>query len=383
MKKWRLLILVIIIAVLASFLFWSVASASQSFRSGNTVTVGSEEVVDNTLWVSGRTLDIAGQVNGDVFCVGQNVTVSGRVNGDLLCAAQTIVISGTVTGSVRSAAQTVTVSGIVARNLSAVGQSYNQGSDSDVRGDLSVAANDASVNGIVGRDASFAAQTITLGGQIGRDVTSTVQDLKLNRGAKINGNLSYTSTNNARISSGAVVSGETVKSLPKDKAGGKDATSAGAFGFGFALYMLAAGLLVALLLVLLFPQAIHAVTSQAVRSPWKVLLVGFVAAIAVPVIIVLLMFTVIGIPLALIIIVAWILIQALAGVMSAYYLGRLILRKQRKAPLIMLVGAVLLIILYFIPVVGFIFLLLAMLMGTGMILLELGHRRPVSTYDVR
>ncbi|HEY5806031.1 MAG TPA: polymer-forming cytoskeletal protein [Candidatus Saccharimonadales bacterium] len=377
--KRRLFGLAVAVALIMAGVFWGTASA-QSFRSGSTATVRPDEVIDSSLWISGRTVDIAGQVNGDVFCAGQNVTVSGTVSGDLLCAAQTIVISGSVAGDVRSVGQTVTMSGSVEQNLSIAAQSFTQDAKSSVGGDASLAAGDASLSGSVGRDAAMTAQSIVLSGQIGRDVTATVENLQLNQGATINGNLAYTSKNDAKIASGVVVNGETTKSQPKERRDGA-APTGGGFSFGFALYLLVAGLLTALVLVLLFPQAIRAVTDQAVRSPWKTLLVGFIAALAVPALILLLMITVIGIPLALLIIVAWILIQAFAGVAAAYYLGRLILRKRRNPILTMLLGATLLIILYFIPILGIIVWLAAMFWGTGMILLELNRRRPAPKYD--
>lgn len=377
--KLRLLGLVGVAAIITVGVSWSVAGA-QSFRSGNTTTIEPKEVVDSTLWVSGRTIDIAGQVNGDVFCAGMNVTVSGTVRGDLLCAAQTIVISGTVTGDVRSAAQTVTVNGTVIHNLSAAAQSFNQSTKGSVKGDLSVGANDIAVNGAVGRDAVLGAQTITLGGPIGRNVKATVNDMRLNRGAKINGNLDYTSQNDVKIASGATVAGKTTKSTPKEDTAAKKPAAVAGFSFGFALYVLAAGLLTALVLILLLPQAIHAVTDQAVRSPWKSLLVGFLAAIAMPVLIIVLMVTVVGIPLALLLLVAWLLVQGLAWIMSAYYLGRLLLKNQRNAVLVMLLGALLLIVLCLIPFIGVVAFAAAMLFGIGMILLELNNRRPKHTY---
>jgi len=150
---------------------------------------------------------------------------------------------------------------------------------------------------------------------------------------------------------------------------------------GFGLYVLVAGLIVTLALVLLIPQAIHAVTSQGIRSPWKALLVGLIASIVVPIIILILLFTLVGIPLALLLLVAWILVEALSGVMAAYYLGRLIWRRQRNPVLIMLLGTVLLAILYFIPIISFIAFVLATLIGIGMIVLELMRRRPAPRYN--
>ncbi len=377
----KILAVTVTCAALVSIGFWGVASA-QGFRSGNTATVGPDETVNSTLWISGQNIDVAGEVNGDVFCAGQTVTISGTIRGDLLCAAQTLVISGVVTGDVRSLAQTATISGTVIHNLSLAAQTVSQSSKSDIRGDASIAASGVTLNGSVGRDAAVAGRVITLSGEVGRDVQATTEDLSLGKSAKVNGDLSYTSQKDVQLASGATVGGQTHKSLPKPKPAERSMPSLAGFSFAFALYLLLAGLFTTLLLTLLFPQAFHATTDHGVRSFWKPLLVGFVACLAVPALVIFLIVTIVGIPLALLTIVAWILVQALAGVISAYYLGRQVWRKQRNPVLIMLAGTVILIVLYLIPIVGIIAFMLATLLGTGMILLELNRRRPAPRYDV-
>ncbi len=378
---WRKHVVAIVAAGLVMIGFLGAASA-QNFRAGDHTTVGPDEVIDSSLWISGRSLDIAGQVNGDVFCAGQNVTVSGTVRGDLLCAAQTITVTGVVTGDVRLAAQTMTISGTVIHNLSAIGQSYNQGSKANVRGDVSVGAADITINGKVGRDAALGGQTVSVGAAVGRNIKANATDIRLTGSAKVAGNFEYTSSKNANLENGAAVQGKTVKSEPQERPEHKAKTSLAGFGLGLAFYLLAAGLLVALVLSLLFPQLLHTVTEYGLSAPWKSLLVGLVAGIVTPALIILLAITVIGIPLALMLLLAWILVQALAGFMFAYYLGRVIWKSQRNPILIMLFGTLILILLYFIPIIGVIAFIVAMLLGTGMILLELNHRRPAPKYNL-
>lgn len=375
----KILAVVAACAALVSVGFWSAASA-QGFRSGDTATVASDEVVNSTLWISGRTIDVAGEVNGDVFCAGQSVTISGTVRGDLLCAAQTIVVSGVVTGDVRSLAQTATVSGTIIHNLSMAVQTVSQGSKSTIRGDASLAADNVSLNGSVGRDAAIASTTINLNGGVGRNVKAAATDLRLGSKANVKGDLNYTSQKNAQLASGAQVGGETNKTTPEEQPDKKNATSLFGLGLGLVLYLLLAALATTMVLVLFFPQAIHAISDQGFQSLWKSLLVGLVAYLAVPALVLVLFLTIIGIPLALLIILAWLLIQMFAGVVSAYYLGRQILRQQRNPVLVMLLGTVVLIALYFVPIVGMIAFILAMLLGTGMILLALNRRRPSPKY---
>jgi len=378
MRRKILGLVVLLILFVAGF--WGIAGA-QSFRSGNATSVGADENIDSSLWISGRTIDIAGEVNGDVFCAGQNVTISGSVRGDVLCAAQTIVISGEVGGDVRIAAQTATLSGAVVSSVSAATQSFTQGSKSAIGDDVSVASGDASFSGTIGRDAAIGAKTINLNGQIGRNVEASTGSLSLGGQADIRGDLSYTSEKSAKFASGANVQGETSRSAPKKKESENAAQTVGTF-LGPALYFLAAALLITLVLVLLFPQAFHAITAQGLKMPWKALLVGLVTAIAIPVLIVLLMLTVVGIPLALLLLFAWIILQTLAITAAAYLLGRVVWRNQRSTILTMLVGTVLFVILLLVPIIDVIVYFLAAFLGIGMTMLELNKRRPKPRYNL-
>lgn len=367
---------------LAVGVVWGVAHA-QSFRTGNSTTVAEEETIDSSLWTAGRTVDIAGTVNGDIFCAGQNVTISGTVRGDVLCAAQTITISGTVNGDVRAAAQNLSITGRVDRSATVAAQSFTQSGRSRINGDISIAADHASLSGQVARDAALSAQNVDINGSIGRNVQAVVPDLSLGSRSVIGGNLHYTSAEDLKMAGGATVEGKTTKTTPKAGDGQKTWDNGfGWFGAGTLLYFFVAGLVVALVLALFFPQAFHAVSGQAIASPGKTALVGLVAVIVVPALILLLMVTVIGIPLALLLLVAWVLIQALAGLAFAYYLGRLVWRRQHNPIVIVLIGSVILLILYLIPIVGFIAFLAAMFFGTGMILRELNSRRPAPRYKL-
>jgi hypothetical protein len=116
--------------------------------------------------------------------------------------------------------------------------------------------------------------------------------------------------------------------------------------------------------------------------PWKALLTGFLASIVVPAAVLLLTATVLGLPLAFILGLMWLLILLLSGPLSGYYLGRLILRRSQRPLLIMLVGSSVLLLLYFVPVIGFIVLLASMWIGTGMLLLAAFRNTPRPTYNL-
>lgn len=359
---------------------WVGLANAQTFRSGDTTTVDANETVNSSLFASGRTIDIAGTVDGDVYCAGMNIFVSGTVRGDVLCAGQNVTVSGEVEGDVRLAGQSVTVSGQVDGSASVATAAFSLDSRARIARDLSVASSDMALNGQVGRDAALAGASAVLNNQIGRNVNASVESLRLNGQADIGGGLYYTSSQDAQLAEGAQVAGETRRSEPQQTKGTFEAPFI--TGASFVFYTIAALLILSLALVLLFPRAVHAVTSQAVAQPLKVLLVGFVASLAVPVLIIVLLVTVLGIPLALLLLGIWLLILFLAGPVFSYYIGRLLLSCQRNVMLIMALGALVVLLLLFIPILGFLVWLAAMWMGAGMILLEITRRTPRPRYEI-
>lgn len=364
-------------------LFWVKVTAAQSFKSGTNVTISQNEKVDQTVFAAGRTVDINAEVFGDVFCAGQTVNISGTVHGDVICAGQTVNVTGTVDGNVRLAGQTVTLGANVSGNATIGGQSFTLLSSGSVGGDLSLGSSDASLNGNVGRDLAVGGQNVTLASSVGRNIQGNVENLSLTSSAKVAGTLDYTSNNDASIASGAQVGGPVTRNIPQQEE--KSTPSAAAFlGFGIAwfLYWFVAMLITAMALALLFPRALQATTQQAVPTPWKALLVGFVASMVVPVALIVLALTVVGLPLALLLGLLWFLVLILSGPVFGYYIGRLVLRNSQQPLLIMLVGASIVLALYFIPILGFFVLIAAGLFGTGMILLEASKRTPKPAYNL-
>ena len=359
---------------------WASLANAQTFRTGDTATVAAEETVNSSLYASGRTVDIAGTVDGDVFCAGMNVSVSGTVRGDIICVGQTVTVSGNVEGDVRLAGQTVTLGGTVDGNASVATSSFSLEGRASIGGDLSAAGSDLVLNGTVGRDAALAGATATLNNEIGRNVNASVETLVLHGQADVGGGLYYTSANEARMDQGAQVAGETRRTEPEQAKGTFEAPFV--TSVGFVLYLIAALMILSLALVLLFPAPVHAASEIALASPLRVLLTGFIAGLAAPVVIVILMITVLGFPLALLLLLIWLVVVFLAGPIFSYYVGRLLLRAQTNPFLIMALGSLVVLILLFIPILGLFVWLAATWMGTGMLLIEFMRRAPRPEYAV-
>jgi hypothetical protein len=121
------------------------------FETGDDYTLEESEIVEENLYVSGETIEIAGVVDGDLIAGGDTVTITGTVTGDVYAGGTKVDISGNVYGSTFLAGQTIDVSGSIARNT------YIGGMFSDISGNI-------------GQDATIFATNSTVTGKISEDV---------------------------------------------------------------------------------------------------------------------------------------------------------------------------------------------------------------------
>ncbi len=354
---------------------------AQSFHTGDNVIFSKDKKIDQTVYAAGRNIDIASEISGDLFCGGQTVTISGTVHGDVICAGQTLNVTGKVDGDVRLAGQTVNLDGMVNGNASIGGQTFNLGSKAKIMGDASIGSSASALNGTIGRDLAVGSESITVNNLIGRDIKASVGKIELTDQAQVKGSIDYTSSNELIKSSGAQIGGKVSQTLPKQESRPKNGA---AFGMvlGWIIYLLVALSIVSMTLALLYPALLPRVTNRAFPRPFKAFFTGFIFNLVAPAIIGLTAITVIGVPLAVILAIGWILVLSLSGPFAGYYLGRLVLRGNQNVPAIMFGGGTLLLLTYFIPFIGMIALIFAASIGTGMILLELEASTPRPVYNI-
>ncbi|ALE92771.1 hypothetical protein AOC05_11435 [Arthrobacter alpinus] len=305
-------------------------------------------------------VDVSGVVNGDVYASGQDVTISGNVTGDVIAAAQTIKITGTVGGNIRLAGQNVTISGDVSRSATIFAGSIIITETGKLGNDLVGAASDLKIAGDVGRDLLVSVDRLSIDGSVG-------------------GNLTYYSDTEGQIAQGAVDG--AVKRVDPPQSTSEDRSPGAAFIAWLLglLYALVALSLVTLFAGLLFPRWLRQVTYHLMPSPWKALLVGFLASIAVPVALLVLLVTIIGAPLALAGFLVWIALTLATFVYGAFYIGRLLFRGDQHPVVKSFVGGLILITALHIPWLNIVVWLAMVFFGLGAQLLEFHSQRPWRT----
>lgn len=230
----------------------------------------------------------------------------------------------------------------------------------DTAGDIVVLDGDVTIRGTVDGDVIVVDGDITIRGTVTGDVVAVAGLATLGQRGNVEGDLYYGDKEPVRTS-GSQVGGD----VEKFSAG--DASLIGAIGFfiGFVVSMFLLGLV----LILLAPRAAEAVARTASSKPLVCAGVGLLGIILLPVIAVGALFTIVGIPLGVVLALLIVPLLAMSYVTTALVLGRLILKKSKF--LAFLLGLILLGLLTLIPIAGGLICFLAIIFGLGALLTTL------------
>lgn len=309
--------------------------ATQEMRLSGTAVV-EEGVTVNGLDVVSGTVVVRGTVDGDLSGVAGNVVIAdtGVVTGDVSVATGSLDIAGTVEGSVSAG----TGSAILAETGS-VGE------------DFQVGAGTVTIDGVISGDATAGGDTITLG--------ST---------AEIGGELRYDGVLTQQ--SGSVVGGPIVED---DSIGGYgpvgvSGVSLPSIGWLDTVYGLLANLLLGAVLLLVLPEFSNRVARRGAERTGRSALVGLLLLIGVPIGLILVAITVVGIPLALFGMFVFAFAVWSGVVYGEYTAGRWLVGRFQNEPsrwVALGLGLVLFSILGALPMVGGLFTFAATLVGFG------------------
>lgn len=331
MKKIASIFLVLLFAAFSV----SLAQANTHSRTQQVVTVASGEVIDKDFFVgAGDIVEISGTVNGDVVIAGGQLLIDGVVNGDLLAAGGMISLSGEVTQDVRIVGGQLVISGKVGRNLTAVGGSVEVTESALISGGALFAGGNVVVRAPVNGDTYVGAGNLTLSDQINGDVQAGVGTLRLTSNAKIVGDFTYYSDEEPLIDKNASISGVLTRNdsprqmkLPKEK-------DLALFGRGargsFRVLSFLSALVFGLLMIRFFPNYTKDVAATIQDNLGKSLLAGILKLILAPIVALVLMITVIGIPLGLLLLFVFLIYIYLAKIFVAYCIGDFVYQKLGK-----------------------------------------------------
>jgi hypothetical protein len=230
---------------------------------------------------------------------------------------------------------------------------------------------------IVGRatgDVVAVAGPVRITGSVDGDVAAVSDRAYLAPSARVGGDLLY-GDERPVVARGARVDGSIKDEDWVDTLSGP--------GWGFAaplawwLAVTVSTLLVGVLLLLLAPRMLVAAERAARRRFWPIVGWGVLVAIALPIVAVLALVTLVGIPFGVALLLALVPVMLVAYMTSAWIVGRRLVKEPKSPWLALLAGWGVLRLLALIPAVGFLVGLAATVIGLGALVVALWQgRRP-------
>ena len=336
-------ILVICLALVAGLTVVPGVAVAESGVSG-TIVVESDETVSSISAIAG-TIVVEGTVTGDVSGLAGDVVVEdgGTVEGDLSVAAGNVRIAGTVEGDVSTGSGTLHVT-----------------ETGSVGGDLNAGAADVRFEGTIHGDVRVGADTIFLGDE-----------------AEIRGSLTYDGDLSGNTDA---VAGDITRdrSLAPDLA--SDVQPFVSWIFAINAFIL--NFLLGALLLLVAPRFSDQVGSRVATDPLRSGLVGFGLFIGIPLVLVLVALTIIGIPIMLGGLLLFLLLAWIGLVYGRFAIGRWLLSftDVENRFVALFVGLLVAVVLAQIPFLGGLLNFFIFLLGLGALVTALvAHRRRMRT----
>lgn len=306
----------------ASFLLvLPIVAFAAEFRTGDQPSLASGQTVQDDLYMAGGNVTSAGSVRGDLVIAAGSVLVSGPVSGDLMVGGGNVTILGEVTDDVRIGAGNVTVQGVVRGDVLAGGGQVNL-TGTRIDGDVAVGGGSIRIDAAVGGDLKIGGGEVYLNAPVAGNVEIEAEELTLGPRAAIAGDLWYRATSAATMEEGATVRGET---LFEERAGRDEAKAL--FAGIITAWVIAKFFMIltgALLLAYIFRRYSRELVATAATQPLAELVRGIVVAIVFPILSIILLMTVIGIPLGAIGLLAFAMLIIFVSLASPIVLGSIV-----------------------------------------------------------
>jgi cytoskeletal protein CcmA (bactofilin family) len=338
------------------------------------VVLPAGEVHEGWYFAAGDQVIISGTVNGDAYVAGGMVQVDGEINGDLIVAGGSVIINGQISDDVRAAGGNVECNGSVGKNLTAAGGNVRTGRGSEIGGGVLAAGGNITLGGEVVRDVILASGNATVSGRIDGNATMTGDALTVLPGGRVNGNLKVITKNKERVDIAPDAVGGTVEILTQQS---RDAARLLGFQkgeFWFRVLWVLSLVATTVVWVLFSPKLLTSFGSTLLARPGWCVLWGLAGIIAIPLVVLLLAITVIGIPLALLLLCCylWLMYISQLSLGVAFGLRALGGAGRWRLFLVSVAGIVLVHVLLLVPYLGVLLMIAGLILGLGSVLLMLG-----------
>lgn len=320
--------------------------------------------VNKDLFKANDSVVVSEEMNGTGFVAGNNISVDKKVNGMLFAAGNTV--------NIKSPSDYAFAAGnMVNLDNASFKDGFIAGTTVDIKNtnierDLYAFGTKINLTSNVGRNAFIAGSDIVIDSVIDGDLYVDANNITINSNAIVNGKFKYNDDAKIVISKDATLPRvEAYKSLNINTK--KSSTQIFVSKIMDRVFSLLNMLVVGLLMVLLFPRIFKKIKEVENNKLLANVAWGLLVLIAVPVVSIMLMFTMVGVSAGLIVLGLYVLLAYISTIIASYKLSSLVLgNKIKNDYLLLIIGLVSVTIIKLIPFIGGLASFILLCLGLGL-----------------
>lgn len=350
------------------------------YVAGENITINAPVYGD--LVVAGGTLTINDTVKQDVILAGGNVFFNSYVGDDIRCAGGKIRISHHVGGDVVVAGGTITITAdAVIGGLLVSGGEVTV--DGDVMGEIKGSVGKLFLNGDVAEGMDCRGGTVYLNGKVGGRTIVSAPEVVIGPKAAFYNDLRYW-TETKHVNFDAVMKKGVAMYDPSLSIPGGKWYFLGATSLLVLLWYMGMALLMIIIMQYLFAGAMKKAAGTMFNHALKSVGYGLLFFIGVPILAIAAFLTVVGVPVGLLLIFAYIVLILLAtvitSVVTANWFSDRYAKKWGFWKLVFSAFGIFLVLklVFLMPIIGWLVLLLMVCAAFGALLLSISWRRKLS-----
>lgn len=333
MKKKILMLLVLIVSI------FTVQVNAKQFYANDKIKINEQQ--DYSVFAAGQEIDISSFIDGSTFVAGEDITIT---------SSQDIIFA---------AGEDIKIKDAYAKDVFVAGMELEI-TNSQIR-DLFAFAEDIEINSEISHNAYLGATKVVIDSKIMGNVYIAAEEIIIKDGAEIMGTLEYPETAYIRISDDATIENTKEFNVNEPDMG----TSIQVMITDFINSYLAI-LITGILLIILFKKQFDKLEKEELsfENVAKKVGLGFLLLIATPVVVLLLMCTIVGVPLSFMLLALYIMLIYISIIPSGYFIAYKLLHKNIKNDYLLLaIGILGIKLLEFVPVIGFLVALISLCFG--------------------
>ena len=356
--------LLLFVAVPCMAFPWQIMSGEQTIEKGQTIT--------GDLFFRGDSLEINGEVKGDLIVWSGQVVVNGKVDGSIIGVAwDRLVIGGEVQGHVRVLANETYINGKVNGTITTATANFNSSPDSLIGQGLLGIFSKVTLRGTVNGPVDVKSMPlIQISGRINGPLKTQGAPVIWQAPLTLNGTVndySGVASDPSKLK-GVSFSGRYLLHQPEES----HAQASGLMTI-FSIIWFIGSLLASLILFRLFPRTLWSITEPSSSNFRRSMVAGLLTLIGLPIVILILSITMVGIPLAILLGLVYTILMLFFGVPVNLWLGRVLFHSRLHPSVMIILAGILQVLISFIPIINIAALLVFIILGMG---LAIGHIQP-------